>query len=424
MELKLINGKENYTAQVVRLNNVRKLPNSDNLQFVEIMGNICIVDLSAKDGDLGIFVPIESIINREFLSKNNLFSDPFLNSDAKTKGYISPNCRIRATKLRGTISTGLVLKKESFLNVYPNAEISEGQEFNYVGETLFIDKYEPQVISLKSSGNPKEKKENALAKRLLPDQFRLHYDTPQLGKFIHNISPDTEITVSEKLHGTSANFAKVLARKKLNIFDKVLKYLGANIQEQDYEFVYASRSTLKNRHDGQFTSDAWGRWAERISPFINNGFSIYGEIVGFEKGGKAIQKKYDYSCPANESELYVYRITYTSQNGQVVELSSIDIERIALKMGLKVVPVHFRGKAKHLFPEIANDENFSANFFNAMQKKFLERKCGLCKNDVWAEGVCLAVEDLAPRPVFKLKSKNFILGETAERDKGEEVNEE
>jgi hypothetical protein len=424
MKLKLIDGKENYTAQVVQLNNVRRLPNSDNLQFVEIMGNICIVDLSVKDGDIGIFVPIESVINREFLSKNNLFSDPFLNSDAKTKGYISANCRIRATKLRGTISTGLIIKKESFLKVYPQAELSEGQEFNYVGEALFIDKYQPQVTASKGSGNPKEKKENTLSKRLLPDQFRLHYDTPQLGKFFHNITPDTEITVSEKLHGTSANFAKVLARKKFNIFDKVLKYLGANIQERDYEFVYASRSILKNRHDGQFTGDAWGRWAERISPFIDNGFSIYGEIVGFDKGGKAIQKSYDYSCPPNESELYIYRITYTNQHGQVTELSSIDIERVALKMGLKVVPVHFRGKAKHLFPEIINDENFSENFFKALQEKFLEKKCKMCRSGVWAEGVCLAVEDLPARPVFKLKSKNFILGETAERDKGETQEEE
>lgn len=430
MKLTLQNEKENYTAQVVELKNVQKLPNSDNLQFVEVMGNICIVDLTVKDGDLGIFIPIESVVNREFLSKNNLFSDPFLNADATTKGYISSNCRIRATKLRGTISTGLIVKQSTFQSVYPDVELVVGTEFNYVGTNLFIDKYVPQNNTQGAAGSAnkqKNKKEDGISKRLLPDQFRLHYDTPQLGKFIHNITPDTEITISEKLHGTSANFAKVLARKKLTIWDKLFKILGANVEETQYESVYASRSVLKNRYDGKYTPDVWGKWAERIAPFISNGFSIYGEIVGFENGGKGIQKKYDYGCAPSESELYVYRITYTAQNGQVTELSSLDIERVAGKMGLKVVPIHYRGKAKHLFPELVDDDifaglydNFAVNFFKAMQEKYLEKKCTMCKSDVWAEGVCLAVEDLPNRPVFKLKSKNFILGETAERDKGEE----
>lgn len=65
----------NYLAKIVILNNVRRHQNADRLQCVMIDGNNVVIGNNAKDGDLGIFFPLESKINDEFLSRLSLFRD-------------------------------------------------------------------------------------------------------------------------------------------------------------------------------------------------------------------------------------------------------------------------------------------------------------------------------------------------------------
>ena len=63
----------NYLAKVVKLNNIRKHENADRLQCVAIDGNNVITGLDAKDGALYVYFPLESAINKEFLSWGNSF---------------------------------------------------------------------------------------------------------------------------------------------------------------------------------------------------------------------------------------------------------------------------------------------------------------------------------------------------------------
>ena len=56
------------------------------------------------------------------------------------------------------------------------------------------------------------------------------------------------------IHNTSAIYSRVLCKKSLNWYQKFLKFCGANIPEIDYDYLYASRSVVKNK---DMNPDAW-----------------------------------------------------------------------------------------------------------------------------------------------------------------------
>jgi hypothetical protein len=128
-------------------------------------------------------------------------------------------------------------------------------------------------------------------------------------------------------------------------------------------------------------------------------------------------------CDPMTNKSKVFRITYTDPIGECLELSSFDIQRFCEKYNLETVPYHYVGRAGDLF-NIIEDEKWNDTFLKSLEEKYLDKTCPLCKNKVWNEGIVLAIENKANRPVFKFKSFNFTSMESAARDKGEVENEE
>jgi len=121
-----------------------------------------------KDGDLVAYIPEQSIVPDDLLTEMGL-----------TGRLAGPNKnRVKAIKLRGVVSQGLV---------YPaKAEWTEGQN---VTEDLRIQKYEPPI----------------------PAQFRgeqasspiaLKYDFDNIKKYPNVIQDGEEVVMTEKIHGT------------------------------------------------------------------------------------------------------------------------------------------------------------------------------------------------------------------------------
>jgi len=48
-----------YEAYVTTLKNVKKHSNADRLQVAECFGNQVIIDLSFKEGDIGVYFPVD-----------------------------------------------------------------------------------------------------------------------------------------------------------------------------------------------------------------------------------------------------------------------------------------------------------------------------------------------------------------------------
>ena len=61
-----------YHCYVTRLKNVRPHPNADKLTLADCFGNTVCVDITSKEGDLGVYFPTDGQLNFDFCMQNNL----------------------------------------------------------------------------------------------------------------------------------------------------------------------------------------------------------------------------------------------------------------------------------------------------------------------------------------------------------------
>lgn len=451
--LKISEGADpNYLATVVKIPTIKAHPNADKLEIVEIFGNTIVIGKgSYTEGELVVYFPVESAICNKFLSWANLFEKPEMNRDQLTKGYFQNKGRVRAVALRGIPSQGFLFKVSElvkYFEVSPSHFIV-GETFDIVGGEVLATKY---IKGTSKESNPTSKKSRVpkwldktigilprplrrksyifvnaiynkgnegIKSQIIEGQFKFHYKTEHLGKNVFLVGPKDEITISGKLHGTSAIYANILCKKSLGIFDTVRNWFGGDIPTIGYKFVYASRSILKNRRDEKLTDDVWGIIAAELHAEIPEGFTVYGEIVGYTPSGKTIQKGYDYGCPKDGCELRVYRITEHMGEDGIRELEWFEVEDFCHGAGLRTVPVYYSGTAKDLFPEIPVDADWNNNFLTKLKEVYLDVECVECTTGVVNEGIVLRIENGTTNPAFKFKSPKFLLKETAERDNDE-----
>ena len=99
--------------------------------------------------------------------------------------------------------------------------------------------------------------------KLVDNQFRFHLDTSQLFRNLHEITPDSLISVSYKIHGTSTISSYILCKKPLKWYEKILKKIGVNIIDTHYDYIWSSRKVIKNSElnsnaEHYYKEDIWG----------------------------------------------------------------------------------------------------------------------------------------------------------------------
>lgn len=429
--LNVKNAGSNYLAKIIKLNNLTKHPNADRLQICNLLGVSVITGLDAKEGGIYVYCPIETSLNSNFLSFSNSFSNPELNADKTKKGFFESTrvkpCRLRSARSEGYIFPVSELEKWA-ASIGVNYKYSDNdldKDFDSIGDILFCQKYVNKQKLIEENKAAKENKKGKKAKvsKVVDGQFAFHRDTSHLGREIYNIQPNDLISWTFKYHGSSGIVSKVLCKKKLKWYEKIFKFLGLNIVDTHYDYLFASRTVIKNAYETEnqshfYDSNIWKFSYEKFKPFLKDGLTLYFEIVGFTPTGSHIQKKYDYGCEAGKQDEYIYRITYTSPSGDVYEFSWPQIKDFCVQNNLKHVEEAYYGYAKDMFPELSIEEHWHENFLQKLNEKYLEKKCHICKNDVWAEGYVLRKESGGFKP-YKHKSFNFKLAESKELDSGE-----
>jgi RNA ligase (TIGR02306 family) len=425
-----LHDNTNYYAEIVQLTNRKPHPNADRLVIWNIHGFDVITDLSYNEGDVCVYFPLECEINPLFLAYLNMFSDSNLNDDKTSKGYMHKSGRVRAVKLRDVLSDGIVIKFESFAKWASakgyTVKADVGAKFNDVDKLWVCKKYIPVIKEARNSGTgPKPKVK--LVDFLVDGQFAFHEKTKHLQKEIDILLPTDIISVSHKLHGTSAVYANVLVNRKLNIFEKLMSKL-VNIQKQVYSNIYSSRTVLKyiesaysSKESGFYNTDVWGTVYKDIKSKIKKGFTLYGEIVGIVNG-KQIQSKYDYRHLMIDKtyEFFVYKITYTTPEGIVIELNWQQMEDYCRKNELQLVPCEYYGQASVRFPYFQDNVDEWRKSIIETLKVNIEKDCIYCNNKVPFEGVVLRIEQSLPIRL-KMKSQAFKVMESKQLDT-EEVN--
>jgi hypothetical protein len=405
---------------------VQKHTNADKLQTVNIDFQTVITGMDAKDGDVYVYFPVESSLNVDFLAQTNSFRDKTLNANPEEVGFFEPHGRVKALRLRGEKSMGYIVPAsvvEEFTG-FTGLIDYVGVEFDTIVGILLLKKYE---VKPKAGANVKQGKAPKLS-RLVEGQVHLHIDTENLRKNIHKINPEDEISITYKTHGTSWWTSHVVVKKFLSLKDKIAKWFGVNVVETEYDYVYGSRRVVKNSsvedpkgQDHFYGYDLWEDIKNQVKDFIPKGFTLYGEALGFDKNGGAIQGGYDYGCTGNQMKLEVYRITQTNADGFVTELSYPQIEEFCKKTGVLVPSYKFyTGKAGDLYPDldVIDKDEWRETFVKNLERDFNEKDCFMCVNKVPEEGIVLRKEDLFSCDSFKLKSFAFLEYETKELDKG------
>lgn len=413
----------NYCASVVELGKFVPIENANAIQCAVIFGNSVIVSIDTQLSTKGLYFPLECKISSDFLSKHNLFRDKTLNADQDQVGFFESNGRVRALRLRGTKSEGFFISFDALCDEYAGLrDIEVGTDFDHWNDKLICRKYvvrEPQAR--------KERQGRAIVMdRLIDNQFHLHVDTLHAKKNFNIIKPTDIISITDKLHGTSAVFANVLVKKKLNWFQRLLTKVF-DLVDYEYGDVYSSRRVIKNKslnpdvQSGYYGTDIWGQYNEQLKHLIPEGVTLYGEIVGYTADKKLLQPGYAYNHEVGASSFYVYRITHTSMTGRVYEFSWGQIAEFCNKYGLKAVPLFYYGYARDLYPDIETTDHWHEEVIERMSTDFnLEKECKYNPGHP-AEGVVIRRDELFDCVPLKLKAFKFLQYETKMLDAGIDV---
>jgi len=160
---------------------IEPMPNADRLELARVGDYVSIVGKGQyKTGDLGAYIPEQSILPEIIIEELGL------------KGKLSGRAgnRVRAAKLRGTLSQGLI---------YPvRREWKLGQD---VAEELHIIKYEPTL--------PQHMKGKAVG---IDQSITVNYDIENVKKHNRVLQDGEMVAMTEKIHGTFVQFGYVPKR--------------------------------------------------------------------------------------------------------------------------------------------------------------------------------------------------------------------
>ena len=399
----------NYLAIVSKVSTLKPIENADKLCTTVLNGYDIIVQKTTQIGDIVVFFPMETAICEKFLSANNQYgiSDYEKNANAeevkalmdaamdetdadKTKelmdaaksrvGFFNKYGRVTMLKLRGVYSCGFVMPIVSMEVAYPELagtdwESLVGTEFNMVGDEEFCKKFIPRIkkhekhTSERGSRQYRRfQKKMTKFDRIIPENFARHYETENIEKVIREIRPTDTVIVTVKLHGTSGIFSNILCNRQLSKWEKIKKFFGFKVQTTEYGNVYSSRNVIKNQYinkdvtSGFYNVDAWAPVNEMLKPFLTEGMTVYGEIVGYVEGtDKPIQTKHDYGCEIGEWKFLPYRISTVNESGKKYEwnVSEVDewtrkiiAEHPELEKKFILFEILYHGKFGDLYPEL------------------------------------------------------------------------
>lgn len=375
-------------------------------------------------------------------------------------GFFNKYGRVKLQRFKGTPSVGYLFTLEELIRWKPeladeNIDLNDliNQDFDTVGEELFVKAYVPRIKERREhtpGGGGKGQKKLKRFDRLIEGQFAFHYDTDPLGKNMWKVNPDDVVTIGVKLHGTSGICANVLVKNpiRLNVLQKLWNKVAGVLRLSDgkkfptyfvdYGNIYSSRKVIKNREinpnvgQGYYKEDVWTKFGEMLSPLLSQGMTLYYEICGYAGPESMIQKKYDYGCEPGEAFAMPYRITSENPDGTKHEWEVTDVvawtkhmlsEHPEFEEVLKPMLLLYRGTLRDLYPDLDVTEHWHENVYQrlANEERFgMEENEPLCTHfEVPREGFVLRIEGDKTAEAFKVKCVRFREMERSSIDAGD-----
>ena len=376
-----------YTGFVCQIKNLRDHPNGDNLYLGECFGNTVAVSRNGyTPGMTGVYFPTDGQLSTEFCQNNNLLRLRDENGHSiPGGGYMDPDKRnVTAIKLRGEKSDGLFLPLTCLDYCFEDgaaAHLKIGDTIDVVNGHDICTKYIPR--SNKRVGHPTSGNKTRKRRVPLAPLFVEHADTEQLAYNLGAFRSGDDVEITLKMHGTSqrTGFLPVFSGYRRTIWDKLFRRDGDPIY--NYDLVTGTRRTVINGEDGGFYGSNAFRMphAELFRGKLWKGETVYYEVVGFTDTGVPIMSEcsnkklndkefvkqygqtttFSYGCARQpmagladpndpntafatpQSDIYVYRMTMTNEDGNIVEYTPDFMRYRCEQMGVKTVPVFWKG---------------------------------------------------------------------------------
>ena len=467
-----------HCGYVTTLKDVRPHPNADRLVLATCFVNtVCVAKDKYSEGEIGVYFPVDLQLSMEFCEKNGLLA-VYENGINISGGYMDPSKRnVKAIKLRGEQSDGLFLPLSCLEYTGVDMDtLNIGDTVTTINGHEICRKYIPRGKHHTTAAGGAGKRAKRKAKRSIAPVFYEHIDTEQLAYNLHMFKPGDLIEITRKLHGTSArtSHTKVLQGMKRTFWDKLFRREGTPIY--DWGYVSGTRRTVLDTFDGGFYGSNEFRkpYHDFFEGKLLKGETVYYEIVGFTHDGGSIMgvcdnkklkdkefvKKYgektvfSYGCSPSgygpstdgwgvtpdpkdpngnvlakkpQNDIYVYRMTMTNEDGEVVEYTPDQMRHRCMYMGVKTAPLHWYGfiPDEEVFTGTSCEYTDPGQFVLAKAEEFYDGEEPIDPTHI-REGVVVRVIN---RPTFTAyKHKNFqfkvlegIIKETAEAPDMEEA---
>ena len=334
---------------------IEEHPGADKIELARVGDYVSIVPKGTyQDGDLAVYIPEAALVPEWVLQRLGLWKND--------KGMLAGKLgnRVKAIKLRGVVSQGLIFPVEFRPDCYctntdssiPNKEeikdiycvtreeggagymVSEGAD---AMDFLGITKYEPPIPSSMSG-----EVFNTLGKTL-------HYDIENLKKHPDIIEEGEEVSITEKLHGTwccmgyhpeaEETAGRIITSKGLSA-----KGLAFKLNEQNENNLYVQMYRKLTNGIGQ---DIMERFCRLELHHDKEPFYILGEVYG--KGVQDLSYVDD-----NDKHFRVFDI-YVGKPSQGHYLSADEVKNICKELDIDTVPVLYSGAySKEMVHDLTN----------------------------------------------------------------------
>lgn len=419
-----------YSGFVVKVKDIKPIEGADKLNTCRVFDSTVVVDKTVNGNDLYIYFPCDGQLSAEYCEYNNLLRKKDENGN-NIGGFLDPDKRnVKAIKLRGERSDGLVMPLSSL--DYINKDLKDmlviGDQITVLDGKEVCRKYIPRGRRTVNRAQTKKEKRKVNEFPL----FEEHKDTAQLDFNISAFKPGDLVELTLKMHGTSGRTGYLPSAGKNKIEHFIFKLFPR------YKYVTGTRRVvLQEFGEGGFYGDNAFRAAYHnfFKGKLRKGETVYYEIVGYvnettpimgiannkKMNDKEFVKKYgetttfSYGCKPGESKMYIYRMTYTSLDGTVIEYPWSLVKRRCEEMGA----THVMDLDRFIY---TNEQDLYARI-----DKWLDIDDPIGKTHV-DEGVVARIEDRASFTAFKKKSYAFkilegIIKENADAPDIEEAQE-
>lgn len=330
-----------FKCEVVKVK-IEPHPNADKIEICRVGDYKSIVKKGQfKDGDLAVYIPEQAVLPLWLLKKME-FWDEF-----KSKGMLSGGAgnRVRAVKLRGVLSQGLILGGDCILEgetpelgVTIDASTSEAPLFGTsyflegmdTAEWLGIVKHEPLIPS------------HMRGRIIGADLNATHkYDFDNLKKMPNMFEDGEDVVITEKIHGTMIQVGVVptsLSNEKYHesrviVSSKGMGAKGFVLDHSDETNLYAQTAKKHGLLDEMLA--VFGEYSNEVGLPV----FLIGEVFGKTMSGKGVQ---DLTYTEETLDFRAFDIC-VGNRGQECYLSWNDFEHECAILNVKTVPLLYRG---------------------------------------------------------------------------------